>query len=65
MYEMRSAETAALPVLPTQAHTLLTGLLDELGAQLTSQQLQQAIGQLDESKTGFITFGRFLLWWKG
>lgn len=41
------------------------GLLRDLGVPLNPSQLSQAIAQLDTSQTGKITFGEFLLWWKG
>ncbi|EFJ50707.1 hypothetical protein VOLCADRAFT_88502, partial [Volvox carteri f. nagariensis] len=40
-------------------------LLRDLGVPLNPSQLSQAIAQLDTSQTGRITFGEFLLWWKG
>ncbi|GLC43862.1 hypothetical protein PLESTB_000916300 [Pleodorina starrii] len=43
----------------------LDGLLRDLGVPLNPSQLSQAIAQLDTSQTGRITFGEFLLWWKG
>ncbi|GIL47725.1 hypothetical protein Vafri_3901 [Volvox africanus] len=43
----------------------LDGLLRDLGVPLSPSQLSQAIAQLDTSQTGRITFGEFLLWWKG
>lgn len=44
---------------------LIAGLLRDLGVLLNPSQLSQAIAQLDTSQTGRITFGEFLLWWKG
>mmetsp|Transcript_35772 Transcript_35772/g.79610 ORF Transcript_35772/g.79610 Transcript_35772/m.79610 type:complete len:336 (-) Transcript_35772:759-1766(-) len=43
----------------------LDGLMRDLGVPLNTMQLSQAISQLDVEQTGKITFGEFLLWWKG
>ncbi|KAG2500800.1 hypothetical protein HYH03_001562 [Edaphochlamys debaryana] len=43
----------------------LDPLLRDLGVPLNPSQLSQAIAQLDVTQTGRITFGEFLLWWKG
>lgn len=43
----------------------LQELMKDLGVPLNALQLSQAIAQLDPSKTGRVTFGEFLLWWKG
>lgn len=37
----------------------------DLGVPLNSTQLAQAIAQLDTEQKGTISFGEFLLWWKG
>ena len=40
-------------------------LMADLGAPLNEQQLAQAIQQLDTDGRGAVSFGEFLLWWKG
>lgn len=45
--------------------TMLAGLMRDLGVPLTAVQLSQAIAQLDTTQAGSISFGEFLLWWKG
>lgn len=50
----------AVPCLPPPA-----ALLRDLGVPLSPSQLSQAIAQLDTQQVGRITFGEFLLWWKG
>ncbi len=44
---------------------VLAALLKDLGVVLNATQLAQAISQLDTAQTGRISFGEFLLWWKG
>lgn len=41
------------------------GLMRDLGVPLNPVQLSQAIAQLDTAQAGRISFGEFLLWWKG
>jgi len=43
----------------------LTGLMRDLGVALSPSQLSQAIAQLDTRQCGKVSFGEFLLWWKG
>jgi hypothetical protein len=44
---------------------LPAGLLRDLGLVLNTSQLKQAVEQLDTHHVGRVTFGEFLLWWKG
>lgn len=37
----------------------------DLGIALMPSQLSQAIAQLDTRQSGKVSFGEFLLWWKG
>lgn len=41
------------------------GLMRDLNVPLSAVQLSQAISQLDPEQTGKVSFGEFLLWWKG
>lgn len=41
------------------------GLMSDLGTPLEAPQLQMAVQQLDEKGSGVITFGEFLMWWRG
>ncbi|GAX75926.1 hypothetical protein CEUSTIGMA_g3369.t1 [Chlamydomonas eustigma] len=43
----------------------LQGLMQDLGVPLNATQLSQAVSQLDPASAGKVTFGDFLLWWKG
>jgi len=43
----------------------LQGLMRDLRVPLSAVQLSQAISQLDPKQQGKISFGEFLLWWKG
>ncbi|MEW5308898.1 MAG: hypothetical protein WDW38_000819 [Sanguina aurantia] len=43
----------------------LDGLMKDLHVPLTAMQLAQAISQLDTELEGKISFGGFLVWWKG
>ncbi|MEW5298443.1 MAG: hypothetical protein WDW36_001566 [Sanguina aurantia] len=43
----------------------LDGLMKDLHVPLTAMQLSQAISQLDTELNGKISFGGFLVWWKG
>lgn len=43
----------------------LDGLMRDLGVPLNPSQLSQAIAQLDVRQIGRVTFGEFLMWWKG
>jgi len=45
--------------------TLLDPLMRDLGVPLDAAQLAQAVSQLDRSGAGEISFGEFLLWWRG
>jgi hypothetical protein len=47
------------------SNALPAALMRDLGVPLNATQLSQAIGQLDQENTGRISFGEFLLWWKG
>lgn len=38
--------------------------MTELGMKLTEEQLSMAVEQLDSQRTGHVSFGQFLLWWK-
>lgn len=40
-------------------------LMQDLGMPLTGQQLGQATLQLDRTQHGQVSFGEFLMWWKG
>jgi hypothetical protein len=40
-------------------------LLKDLNVPLGPEQLEQAVSQLDPNKTKKVSFGEFLLWWKG
>lgn len=40
-------------------------LMRDLGMLLNPQQLLQAEAQLDMHLTGLVSFGEFLLWWRG
>ena len=40
-------------------------LLKDLNVPLGPEQLEQALSQLDPSKSKKVSFGEFLLWWKG
>ncbi|KAG1663826.1 hypothetical protein FOA52_013391 [Chlamydomonas sp. UWO 241] len=40
-------------------------LMRDLAVPLSGTQLAQAIAQLDSATSGKVTFGEFLLWWKG
>ena len=40
-------------------------LMTDLGMPLNPNQLAQANAQLDRSQCGQVSFGEFLLWWKG
>lgn len=40
-------------------------LMRELGMPLNAHQLTQANAQLDRTQCGQVSFGEFLLWWKG
>lgn len=42
-----------------------TGLMRDLNVPLSAVQLSQAIAQLDPKQQGKVSFGEFLLWWKG
>lgn len=39
--------------------------MQDLGMPLSPEQFKQALTQLDPQSTGGISFGTFLLWWKG
>ncbi|KAF5835154.1 hypothetical protein DUNSADRAFT_7829 [Dunaliella salina] len=43
----------------------IDGLMRDLGVALAPSQLSQAIAQLDSRQCGKVSFGEFLLWWKG
>uniref|UniRef100_A0A7S0V028 EF-hand domain-containing protein n=1 Tax=Polytomella parva TaxID=51329 RepID=A0A7S0V028_9CHLO len=43
----------------------LGNLMADLGVPLNASQLSQAIAQLDSDRRGRVSFGEFLLWWKG
>ncbi|KAK9819957.1 hypothetical protein WJX72_004409 [[Myrmecia] bisecta] len=43
----------------------LEPLMCDLGMSLNPVQLSQAVAQLDRMQSGKISFGEFLLWWKG
>ena len=43
----------------------LGGLMRDLGMPLNAHQLAQAEAQLDRNHCGQVSFGEFLLWWKG
>eukprot|EP00877_Chromochloris_zofingiensis_P006319 jgi/Chrzof1/1940/Cz10g27070.t1 len=43
----------------------ITGLMRDLKMPLNKQQLHIALSQLDQTKSGQVSFGHFLLWWKG
>lgn len=43
----------------------LGALMTDLRVPLNPHQLSQAIAQLDREKSGKISFGEFLLWWRG
>lgn len=43
----------------------LGDLMRDLGMPLNAHQLTQAEAQLDRSQNGQVSFGEFLLWWKG
>ena len=43
----------------------LEALFRALGLDLKPAQVQQAVGQLDQSNTGKVSFGEFFMWWKG
>ena len=43
----------------------LGDLMRDLGMPLNAHQLTQAEAQLDRTQCGQISFGEFLLWWKG
>ena len=43
----------------------LGSLMAELGMPLSPNQLKQASEQLDRTGSGQVSFGEFLLWWKG
>lgn len=43
----------------------IQSLLKDLKVPLNADQLAQAVGQLDPNKTSKVSFGEFLLWWKG
>jgi len=45
--------------------SFLDTLMRRLGVELNPDQLHQATKQLDRNDTGTITFGEFLLWWRG
>lgn len=45
--------------------TSLEGLMSDLGLQLNAHQLSQAVAQLDRTGMGEVSFGEFLLWWRG
>lgn len=45
--------------------SLTAGLMRDLGVALAPSQLSQAIAQLDTRQCGQVSFGEFLLWWKG
>ena len=63
-----AAVTCDRPPIPgcsTSACCNLAGLMKDLGVPLNATQLSQAITQLDVNQSGKITFGEFLLWWKG
>ena len=60
--------TASPAESPMTAMLLLlvpAGLLHDLGLVLNTSQLRQAVEQLDTQSVGRVTFGEFLLWWKG
>jgi len=40
-------------------------LMQDLGMPLNPHQLAQANAQLDRNQCGQVSFGEFLLWWKG
>ena len=40
-------------------------LMQDLGMPLNPHQLAQAIAQLDRTQQRQVSFGEFLLWWKG
>lgn len=43
----------------------LGDLMRDLGMPLSEGQLQQALMQLDPLQAGRVSFGEFLMWWKG
>lgn len=43
----------------------LGDLMHDLGMPLNPHQLVQANAQLDRTQCGQVSFGEFLLWWKG
>lgn len=43
----------------------LGDLMRDLGMPLNAHQLTQAEAQLDRTQCGQVSFGEFLLWWKG
>ena len=43
----------------------LAYVMSDLQMQLDSEQLMQAAQQLDGQATGQISFGEFLVWWRG
>jgi hypothetical protein len=44
--------------------SLLADLLADLGMPFEGDALALALAQLDEQRTGTVSFGQFLLWWK-
>jgi hypothetical protein len=46
------------------ARLLLADLLADLGMPLEGDALALALGQLDAQRTGTVSFGQFLLWWR-
>ena len=47
------------------ANSQLGSLMADLGMPLSHSQLKQASEQLDRTGSGQVSFGEFLLWWKG
>ena len=47
------------------SNSQLGSLMADLGMPLSSSQLKQASEQLDRTGSGQVSFGEFLLWWKG
>lgn len=43
----------------------LTNLMADLGLSLAPEQARRAATQLDRAGLGSVTYGEFMLWWKG
>lgn len=60
----------AFAVYDPESTTLIStdkigSLMQDLGMPLNPHQLAQAIAQLDRTQQRQVSFGEFLLWWKG